>query len=237
MTSPAPDLDATPAERTQRTALASYVVGYYDAPFFPGMGGPPVPDPHIDALVPDTAITNSGALDVQVNGLGFESTSVVEVDGTSRVTTFVSATVLTARYTPGLAGVRQFSVRNVNGWESNDVPFTVTAIPLVPTVDTLDPSTVVAGSGATTIDVWGANYLASSVVRADGVDLPTTLESAAHLAATFTPPAVAGTVQFSVRNGSTGTVSGDRPLTVTDTTAAADTMPAADGGTKRRRLK
>jgi hypothetical protein len=109
--------------------LGTYIRGYYDQAYYPGMGTPvpPAPDPTIGALVPATASVAGGALDVQVNGTEFVAGSKVEVDGAEITTTFVSATELTANYTPaGAARTVQFTVRNPSGKESNDSPFVIT---------------------------------------------------------------------------------------------------------------
>jgi hypothetical protein len=87
---------------------------------------PPV-DPQITSLTPNTAVAGSAAAPVAVAGTGFEATSKVESDGAEVPTAFVSATALTATFTPGPdAKTVQFTVRNTSGMESNDSPFIIT---------------------------------------------------------------------------------------------------------------
>jgi hypothetical protein len=105
--------------------------GYYEqsypmAKLLAGGGGGGA-DPNITTLVPATGVAAALAT-VQVNGSNFEAGSVVEVDqAPATSTTYVSATRLTATFTPAAAGTVQITVRNVNDEESNSAPFTVTA--------------------------------------------------------------------------------------------------------------
>lgn len=85
------------------------------------------PDPHIDALVPNTGSAAAGAITVQVNGTDFDATSKVEIDQVEQVTTFVNPTQLTVSYDPATTGAKLFTVRR-GSQESNSVPFTVTAL-------------------------------------------------------------------------------------------------------------
>src|SRR5580692_9669920 len=55
-----------------------------------------VPMPVLVSITPTSAIVGSTAPTLTVNGSGFATNSVVEVNGAARVTTFVSATELTA---------------------------------------------------------------------------------------------------------------------------------------------
>jgi hypothetical protein len=95
----------------------------------PSVWAPPGPvDPHITALAPSTGSLAAAPLTVTVTGTGFEAGSVVEVDQVPATSTvFVSATELTATFTPTVEGAAAFTVRNVNDEESNSTPYTVTA--------------------------------------------------------------------------------------------------------------
>jgi hypothetical protein len=89
----------------------------------PTLGYPaPAPDPTISTLAPATGTVGT-QVTVTVTGTNFETGSTVEANQTALPTTFVSATSLTAPYTPTAAGTVQFTVRNPSGKESNDSPF------------------------------------------------------------------------------------------------------------------
>jgi hypothetical protein len=104
---------------------------YYDESYPPSIYAPPVPpvpDPTITTLAPSTAVAGSGPVTVTVTGTNFLADSVVEADQAALVTTFVSATSLTASYDPATAGTVRFTVRNggAGGEESNGSDFVVT---------------------------------------------------------------------------------------------------------------
>jgi len=83
----------------------------------------------ITSLSPNTAVRNSGALTLTVNGTGFYNGSVVRWAGSNRVTTYVSATQLTAAITAAdiasAAGTYAITVSNF-GYNSPAVNFTIT---------------------------------------------------------------------------------------------------------------
>src|SRR6202521_3195045 len=64
-----------------------------------GAGVTPNSAPTISSLSPNSATAGGAAFTLTVNGTGFVSGSTVQWNGSSRVTTFVSATQLTAGIT------------------------------------------------------------------------------------------------------------------------------------------
>lgn len=80
-------------------------------------------------------------------------------------------------------------------WEGPTVPD--------PVITTLVPNTGSAAGGAIAVTVNGSNFVAGSVVEIDQAAAPTTFVSATQLTTSF-DPSVAGTVQFTVRNGGAG---------------------------------
>jgi hypothetical protein len=85
-----------------------------------------------------------------VNGTEFVAGSKVEADGVELSTVYVSATELTAAYdVPATAGTVQFTVRNPSGNESNDAPFTVTAVSETGDEEGAAPSAKPAAGGST----------------------------------------------------------------------------------------
>jgi Tol biopolymer transport system component len=134
-----------------------------------GCGGgssapPPVlnPVPSVTAISPDSAAAGELAFTLNVNGSNFLSASVVEWNGSSRMTTFVSSTQLTAQIMAadlGAPGKVTVTVLNPapGGGTSNAVNFTIAA-------DTISfqSSRALDGSDATnapntTLNIWAMN--------------------------------------------------------------------------------
>lgn len=115
------------------TSALSRAARRYSESYFPGMGNttPPVPDPSITSLAPNTGVVGV-EVTVLVNGTEFSAASVVEINQIPAPggTTFVSATQLSITETPQNVGTAVITVRNggSGGQESNSVPFEVTAV-------------------------------------------------------------------------------------------------------------
>lgn len=181
------------------------------------------PPPAITTISPSTAAAGGMAFTLTINGANFVAASMVSFGGTAPTTTFVSTTQLTAAIpaaaiaTVGTAGV---IVTNPapGGGTSNAVNFTVTSGPNpVPTINFLDPSCAPAGSKAFTLAVFGENLVASSVVRWNGRDLPTTFNNGITAQVPATDSAVIGRAAVTVFNPAPGGGSSNS-LTFTTTT-------------------
>ena len=90
------------------------------------------------------------------------------------------------------------------------------AFAVVPTISSLDPSSVVAGAGELALHVNGGNFVASSSVRWNGAAVATTFNSATKLtaiipAARLTAP---GTAEVTVMNVTAGTTSASKAFTI-----------------------
>lgn len=147
------------------------------------------PVPSITSLAPTGVTAGSGALTLTVNGTNFISSAVVNFGGSPRTTTFISVTQLTAAILSSdvtTVGTPAVTVTNPipGGGTSNAVNFNISAAPNpVPTVTTLLPANVIAGSGALTLTVNGTNFLNTSVVNFGGAARVTTFVSATQLTA------------------------------------------------------
>ncbi|ALW86971.1 hypothetical protein AUC43_18935 [Hymenobacter sedentarius] len=177
----------------------------------------PNPAPTITSLSPNSATAGDPGFTLTVNGTGFISGSTVSFNGVARTTTFVSATQVTAAILASdiaTAGTYGVTVTNAapGGGTSAPATFTVNA-PVVnnpaPTITSLSPSTVTAGTAAQTLTVNGTNFLASSVVNFSSTARTTTFVSATQL-----------TIALSAADQATP---GAYPVTVTN--------PAPGGGT------
>lgn len=87
---------------------------------------------------------------------------------------------------------------------------------VAPTLSSIDPTTVAAGSASFTLTATGTNYVTGTTILWNGAPLTTTVKSATQLTATVSAAqiATAGTVSVSVRKPDT-TTSGTLTLTVT----------------------
>ncbi|MGA7785525.1 MAG: IPT/TIG domain-containing protein, partial [Candidatus Acidiferrales bacterium] len=163
-------------------------------------------------LVPSGAVTGSGAFTLTVNGTGFVNGATVSFGGANRVTTFVSATQVTAAILAGdIAAVGTPAVVVTNpapgGGASNAVNFNVSAPNPVPVITPpLVPSSATAGSGAFTLTVNGTSFVNGAVVSFGGANRATTFVSATQVTASILAGDVAtgGTPAVVVTNPAPG---------------------------------
>jgi hypothetical protein len=147
------------------------------------------PVPAITSLQPSSVVAGSSAFTLTVNGSNFVNTSVVNFNGAPRATTFVNATQLTAAiFAPDVItiGTAQITVTNPvpGGGTSNSTNFSITGgTNPAPTITSLSPTGVTAGSGALTLTVTGTNFLNTSVVNFAGSPRTTTFVNATQLTA------------------------------------------------------
>ena len=126
---------------------------------------------------------NGGAPSViTVTGTNFISTSVVYLNGSSTgvTTTFVSSTQLTASITAATVSALSstsatISVYTSGGGTSSTQALTISVTPVITGVV---PSSVAAGSSATTITVYGNNFSSGAQITWGGTPLTTTYTAA-----------------------------------------------------------
>ena len=209
--------------------------------FAPGLGGGTSnaftftiignPVPSITGLVPDQVPAGAPAFTLTVNGTGFVSASVVRLNGVDRTTTFVSSTQLTADIlapdvaTVGIATVTVFNPAP-GGGTSNARTFIINFRNPLPTTRILSPSGAVAGGGAFTLIMTGANFVFNSVVQWDGSARTTTFVNKMQLLASISAAdiAVMGTANVTVSSPTPGGGISN-PLTFT-VTAVVNAVPA-----------
>ncbi len=167
------------------------------------------PVPTITGLNPSSATPGGLAFTLTVNGTGFVSSSVVQWNGSSRPTTPVSSTQLTAAITaadiatPGTANVTVLNPAP-GGGASNTVSFAV-GNP-VPTITGLSPFWATPGGLGFTLTVNGTGFIGSSVVRWNGVSRTTTPVNNTQLTIQITAADIAseGTKSVTVFNPAPG---------------------------------
>ncbi len=163
------------------------------------------PAPTATRVSPTNTVAGGAAFTLTVIGTKFEPTSVVLWNGSSRSTTYGSATSLTASITaadiasPGTAGV-SVSTPAPGGGTSGTLTFTIDNP--VPVATSLSPSSAVAGSEAFTLTVNGSSFVPGAVVEWGGSNRSTTFVSSSKLTASISAADVgtAGTVQVKVTN-------------------------------------
>jgi len=137
------------------------------------------PSPSLSSLSPSTGGAGGPAFTLSVIGSNFVPGSVVQWNGLERATTFVSSTALTAAIPAddavngGIAGVSVFNAAP-GGGTSSVVSFTI--INPSPSIDSLYPRSIAAGSGSFSLRVYGWNFVPSSRVQWNGSDRPTSFD-------------------------------------------------------------
>ena len=192
------------------------------------------PMPAVSSVSPTSATAGSPAFTLTVTGSGFVSASQVQVNGSARATTFVSATTLTAAIPASdvaSAGSLAISVTSPapGGGTSGTVTFTVTAPSSSPTLRINGGSGPVTVSGGSTITVnvtngpgfqsdyllmvpagspaqtWGTyKYLSGTTTR------PAAGMTSANVA--FTAPSAGGQFEFRFYQNDTWTLLATSPV-------------------------
>jgi len=141
--------------------------------------------PVIASLSPSSATAAGAAFTLTVNGSGFVSGATVQWNGSSRTTTFISATQVTAAIsTADLAapGTVPVVVSNPDGSKSPVLSFTIS--PASPAALTsLAPNTADAGGSGLSLGVTGSGFLPGAVVTWNGSNRSTTYTSSTQLSA------------------------------------------------------
>jgi hypothetical protein len=199
------------------------------------------PTPVITAISPSGVAAGSATFALTVTGTGFVTGAVVQVDGSTRPTTFGSATQLLAALPAGdvtTAGTTHtIAVVNPSACvgsvcASNGVTLNVTTPPAAPTLTSITPTTVAAGGPAFALTATGTDFAGNSVVQVNGVARTTTFGSATSLTATVPASDIAsgGILSITVFTPAPGGgTSNSAALTVVGPTltVSATTVPVA----------
>jgi hypothetical protein len=157
--------------------------------------------PVVTSLSPSTAVAGGAGFTLTVNGGGFRTGSQIEWAGSAiAATTVVNGTQVTASIPASyVASAGSFAVDVLNtdtGDRSGTLTFSVT--PAQPTLTSLSPSTVVAGSGAFTLTVNGTGFTSGATVAWAGSARTTTFVSPTQLTAAISASDVANAATVSV---------------------------------------
>ena len=145
------------------------------------------PVPAVSALNPSTVVAGVDGFTLTVTGSNFLSFSNVEWNGKQLPTEYVSSSELLAQVsaadvaTGGTVSVNVLSP-GPGGGASNTVPFTVISRSNpVPSIETLNPDSVAAGSPGFTLTLFGSNFGSSSLVAWNGSTRSSVLTSSGQL--------------------------------------------------------
>ena len=175
------------------------------------------PAPTLTSLSHPTVPVGSAAFTLTISGTGFVPTTLLRVDndryvglsvhyvGPTQLTLTVPASLLTA---PDSVEITAFNT-GPGGGESNALRFTVGAP--APTLTSIDPQAVLAGSPTFTLTVNGANFVSGTVARVDGSNVPTTYVNATRLTATIAAHYLEAPGQLEITVGNPGPGGGNSP--------------------------
>ena len=225
----------TPSALGSINATLSIVVQGSSTPINVALEGTgSAPAPVVTTISPISAYLNSPGFTLTVNGSGFVPGDIVYFgySSSSLTTTYVSSTQLTAQVTSSYltyGGDYGVYVGSTSGQYSNQDTFSV--VNLSPSMGTLSPTSVIAGSAPTPITINGSNFMSGATVQWAGKTLPTSYLSSSQLQ--FTPPTsdltTAAIVSLTTTNPPPGTISTSANFNVTypATTTTLD-LPAND---------
>jgi len=157
-----------------------------------------IPTPVISSLSPSGTSVCGQNVSLTVTGTGFLPSSIVQLNGSDRATTYVSPTQLVGTLLPAdlaTSSAGLITVANPFGILSNAASFQ-----LGPAVTTTNPTSANAGGAGFTLVVNGTLFAPGMVVRWKGQDRPTTFVSSSELRASIPASdiAVGGTAIISV---------------------------------------
>lgn len=144
------------------------------------------PAPVVSALSVTGLTVASAPAAITVTGTGFVSSSTVQVNGSARTTTFVSATQLS--FSPTVADLAQpgtlaVTVSNAAPGGGTSAAVNIAVIAGSPTITSVSPNSILTGSADTTVTVTGSNFLSTSVAMIGPTALATTYVSSTQIKA------------------------------------------------------
>src|SRR6202045_1845042 len=139
------------------------------------------PVPTVSTLAPLSVLVGSPAGSVTVTGTNFVSGITLAVNGSPRITTYVSDTQFTASLTADdFSSAVPLLLNAVNPQPGGGASGTIALVVAnpAPTIASLSPSALNAGSLATTVTIAGTGFVAGTGVLVNGASRPTTVINA-----------------------------------------------------------
>ena len=200
----------------------------YKGSVFTVTGVPPVTNPTIASVRPESALAGGPAFTLTVNGANLGSNPTVYWNSTALITSpgglpnpTATCTALVPASLIASAATVQISVM-ANGLSSNPIPYHITAP--MPTLTGLNPATTWAGYRTPpSVTLTGTNFQSGAQVYVNGALHASTYVSANTITVQLAAADIAGagTLNFAARNGATGTPTATVPFTVN----AENSMP------------
>lgn len=155
----------------------------------------PNPLPRATAVRPAEVRVGGPGFVMTVEGVRFMPDSVIRINGQSRETEFISDTLLATRIDAAeltVATELMISVFNPapGGGQSSGVSLFV--VNPTPRITSINPTSIAAGAPSLDLVVFGDGFVATSVIRFNGIDLPTTLVTGSQLTARVSPTLLTG---------------------------------------------
>ena len=166
-----------------------------------------VPVPGISSISPTSAIAGASPFTLTVSGPAFNSSSVVQWNGSDLSTSFVSSTQITAQVpADDLLTGGTIPVTVVNPGSSVSNPATFTIDNPVPGLTSLSPNNAGVGGPAFTLTVKGMNFVNGTTVLWKGSARTTSFVSSTQVTATINASDIAktGTYPISLSNPTPG---------------------------------
>ncbi len=167
------------------------------------------PLPSVASVTPDTLLAGRAPVTLTVTGTDFVSASVVRWDGADRPTTVLDSTQAQVTISLGdsyATGPHQLTVFTPARGGGTSAPLTVQIDNPLAAPFFLQPEAVAAGGPAFTLEVFGLDFVPSSVVRWNGDDRTTTFVNGFTLRAAIPAGDIAtvGTAEVRVFNPAPG---------------------------------
>ena len=183
------------------------------------------PIPAITALDPAETMAGTTSLTVNVHGTGFFDDTTVYVNAEARSFSLISQTNLQVELTAEdleAGAYLEITASNPPPGGGLSEPAVFTVLNPIPTLSSIDPATIIAGSPGFDLTLTGDNFVKTSVVSFNGQQFPITYISKTQIEATIPSEAIetAGDYPVTVINPAPGGgVSEDVIFTVTQATS------------------
>lgn len=167
------------------------------------------PTPQLSGMNPNPVNAGGPAFTLTISGTNFVSSSVAQINGSSRPTTVLSNTQLTTVIQAAdiaVAGSANISVitPGPGGGASNTLTLAINN--QAPLITDLSPAAATAGAAAFTLTINGSNFVNGAVAQWNGADRATTFVSATKVTAAIlgSDIATAGVANVTVSNPAPG---------------------------------
>jgi trimeric autotransporter adhesin len=188
--------------------------------------------PSVTSVTPSKIPAGSGPTSITVAGSGFVSSSIVQVGAVSEQTVFDSSTELKATVPASQSTVgAELPVVVTNGTvsSSNTPALNLEVDNPSPAITAINPDSVVAGAGATTVTITGSGFMSASAAQLNGSGRTASYVSATQLKVMLTAAdlSAAGNAAITVVNPAPGGgSSAPGTLTITAPVVASAPVPA-----------